>query len=248
MISSGYRSLAACGLAGVLAACSSTTTDATPHSADASPDGSAPLDTAGGPVELGPVTNARQTGGLTTPDGRVVRQNVLIRAGQITDAAACPQLAALGVRTVVDLRAATAVQAEPDADCVTTGTAYYNADVPKLLPPGEEIYLQTLDALEPKLGTIFATLSGDDALPAIIHCVIGRDRASLTMALVLLSLGVPGEQVLADFSDNQAVDVERAWMAGVVGRIDGAGGIEPYLNQHGVTPERLQALRAMALQ
>jgi len=255
MVSSGFRSVASLVLTGILtgclAACTSTTTESTPHSAESSepsPEGSAPTQAAGGPVELGPVTNARHTGGLTTSTGLAVRANVLIRSGQITDPAACPQLEALGVRTVVDLRAASAVQAEPDAACVVSGTNYYNADVPKLLPPGAEVYLQTLDALEPKLAEIFTRLSGNDALPAIIHCVIGRDRASLTMALVLMSLGVPREQVLADFENNQDVDVDRAWMNGVLARIDQAGGIETYLSQHGVTEERLRALRTMALQ
>ena len=77
---------------------------------------------------------------------------------------------------------------------------------------------------------------------------IGRDRASLVMALVLLALGVPEDQVLADFEQNQEAVVDAGWMTGVLDRIDLAGGIEAYLAQFGVTSQQLESLRAMALQ
>jgi protein-tyrosine phosphatase len=242
-------------------ACSSTTSESSPNTqADAGFDSAAERDddasggagggAVGGAVALDGVVNARHTGGLTTTDGRVVRDFVLIRSGQLTSLSSCAPLEALGIRTVIDLRAASAVATEPDAACVQSTTAYYNADLPKLLPPSEQVYLDTLDATEPKLADIFARLSADQALPAIIHCVIGRDRASLMMALVLLALGVPQDQVLADFENNQAegTDVDPVWMSGVLARIEQAGGIEAYLAQYGVTVEMLASLRQMALE
>jgi protein-tyrosine phosphatase len=196
------------------------------------------------------VYNARQTGGLATASGQHVRANVLIRAGELSalDASGCEALAALGVRTVIDLRAAPAVAAGPDVSCVTDTTNYYNADLPKLLPPTEENYLQTLDATEPVLGEIFARLSAANALPGIIHCVIGRDRASLMMALVLLALGVPQADVMDDFEHNQEAQVDPAWMNGVLARIEQAGGIESYLGQHGITRDQLAQLKQQALE
>ena len=71
----------------------------------------------------------------------------------------------------------------------------------------------------------------------------------MVTALVLLALGVPQDQTLADFEDNQdaGVDTDPAWMNGVLQRIDEAGGIEAYLTEHGVTMEQLDRLREMAL-
>jgi protein-tyrosine phosphatase len=252
----------AVALAALIWACSSTTSESSPQTADdagaeaAQPDdaGQTPADageptgSTGGPVDLGSVFNARHTGGLTTQSGQTVRANLLIRSGQIITTDACSALASLGVRTVIDLRAASAVAADPDVDCVHSTTNYYNADIPKILPPGQDTYLQTLDAIEPKLGEIFSRLSADAALPAIIHCVIGRDRASMVMALVLLSLGVPEDQVMLDFEHNQETGTDPTWMSGVLQRIEAAGGIAPYLAQHWVATVQLESLRAAALE
>ena len=206
----------------------------------------------GGAVELSGVTNARQTGGLLATNGQRLRANVLIRSGHLggLDSTGCAQFEALGIRTVIDLRDADDAAQTPDASCAVDTAVYYNADLPKLLPPSEQSYLDTLDAAEPVLGEIFSRLGATDGLPAIVHCVIGRDRASLVVALVLLSLGVPEDQVLLDFEQNQdsSVTVDPAWMAGVLARIDTAGGIDAYLTEHGVTNQELVALRTGALE
>ena len=204
----------------------------------------------GGPVSLDGVVNARQTGGLVTSDGRRVRQNVLIRSGQLSTLTAdgCDAFEALGIRTVIDMRSASEVSSDPDAQCVHSAASYYDADVPKILPPSEQSYVQTLDALEPVLAEIFTRLAASEAVPAIIHCVIGRDRASLTTALVLMAIGVPVDAVLADMVHNQETEVQIAWMNGVIDRVDQAGGIGVYLADQGVTEQQTDALREMALE
>ena len=247
------------------ASCTTTTSESTPNTplggATGSGVGGGPdqgggssasggqVGTPGGPVQLDGVFNARQTGGLTTADGQRVRDNVLIRSGALTalTATGCEQLAALGVVSVVDLRAAAVVAQEPDAACVASTAAYYNADLPKILPPTVESYLQTLDATEPVLPAIYGHLA-DHGLPAVVHCVIGRDRASMMMAILLLSLGVPQAQVVADFETNQETDVDASWLDGVLDRIEQAGGIDSYLASHGVTDAQLTALRGAALE
>jgi protein-tyrosine phosphatase len=206
----------------------------------------------GGPVELSGVYNARDTGGLSTTSGKPLRRKVLIRSGHLAelDASGCQQLSALGIRSVVDLRAATAANSQPDVTCVTSTTVYYLADLPKILPPSEQSYAQTLDAAEPKLAAIYGQLSAPDGLPAIVHCVIGRDRASLITAVLLLSLGVPRDQVVIDFASNQdaSVSVDASWLQPLFERVDAAGGIEAYLQSHGVTQAQLDQLRAQALE
>jgi protein-tyrosine phosphatase len=203
----------------------------------------------GGAVDLGDVFNARQVGGLQTSDGRTLKQHVLIRAGHLARVD-CGRLEALGVSSVIDLRTAPAAESTPDASCVKETTTYYLANLPKLLPPTRGSYLRTLDAAEPKLDEIFSQLAREGGVPAVIHCVIGRDRASLVTALVLLALGVSEDRVLDDFEQNQdsRVATSANWMSGVLARIERAGGIEAYLGSHGVTTAQLEALRAQALE
>lgn len=209
----------------------------------------------GGPVQIDGVTNPRHTGGLPTSDGMRVRANTLIRSGHLAELGpnGCADIGSLGIRTVVDLRAAdgsTGTNANPDDPCVTGALSYYQADLPKLVPPSVDYYLQTLSAAEPKLAAIFGQLGQADALPAIVHCVIGRDRASMITALVLLAIGVPSADVVADFVDNQdaSISVEAAWLEAVIDHIDGQGGIEAYLQLHGVTAQQIATLREQALE
>lgn len=219
-----------------------------------SPEAGTPFDAGppGGAVALAGVYNARETGGLPTSDGTFVRRNVLIRSGHLADLGAegCQQLAQLGIRSVVDLRAASAASSQPDAECVLNTTAYYQADLPKILPPSEQSYTQTLDATEPKLAALFEHLGRPDAVPAVVHCVIGRDRASLVTAILLLSLGVSQDDVVQDFVSNQdaSVSVEAAWLQPLLDRVAAAGGIESYLLSHGVTQAQIDQFRTMALQ
>ncbi len=206
----------------------------------------------GGEAAIPGVYNARETGGLPAADGKRVRRDVLIRSGHLADldAAGCQVLTDLDIRSVVDLRAASAASSEPDADCVMSGTAYYQADLPKILPPSPQSYEQTLDATEPKLADLYAHLGKAEALPAVVHCVIGRDRASLVTAILLLSLGVPESDVVQDFTNNQdaSVSVDASWLQPLLDRVAASGSIEAYLQSHGVTQAQIDELRSMALE
>ncbi len=203
-------------------------------------------------MDLPGVYNARNVGGLLTTSGQRVKHQVLIRSGHLADlgSAGCQRLGELGVRSVVDLRASDDAASTPDAACVASTTAYYLADLPKILPPSATSYGQTLDAAEPKFAAIFGHLAADQGLPAVVHCVIGRDRASLVTATVLLALGVSQSEVAKDFVDNQdaSVDVDAAWLAPLFDRVTAAGGIEPYLISHGVTQAMIEKLRSLALE
>jgi hypothetical protein len=55
--------------------------------------------------------------------------------------------------------------------------------------------------------------------------------------------------VLDDMTTNQdaGIVIEAAWMDRVFERLDEAGGIAAYLEQHGVTEAQLAALREQAL-
>ncbi|NUU26035.1 MAG: tyrosine-protein phosphatase, partial [Streptomycetaceae bacterium] len=62
------------------------------------------------------LANLRDLGGIPLADGREVRPRALFRSGQLShfDPTADPQVIALGLRTVVDLRTRDEREAEPD--------------------------------------------------------------------------------------------------------------------------------------
>lgn len=209
-----------------------------------------PDDAAALPMELpAGVVNFCHVAGLATADGAILRAGLLFRSGHLAelDEAGCATLQHLQLAAIVDLRSTAEVEALPDAACATRSVRYLVADLPKILPPSAESYASTLDAIEPKLATIFGHVAQPAGLPLLVHCVIGRDRANLVMALLLAALGIPREQILDEFVHNQAVDVDAAWLAPLFERIDRAGGVEPYLAQHGVAGDAIELLRSLAL-
>jgi hypothetical protein len=68
--------------------------------------------------------------------------------------------------------------------------------------------------------------------------------------MLLLSLGVPQDQVVQDFVSNQdpTVSVEASWLQPMLDRVNAAGGIDAYLLSHGVTQAMLDQFRGMALE
>ena len=46
---------------------------------------------------------------------------------------------------------------------------------------------------------MFSRLAAPGRLPAVIHCLAGKDRTGLTVALLLTALGVPRQVVLDDY-------------------------------------------------
>jgi hypothetical protein len=201
-------------------------------------------------LDLDGVVNARDMGGFAAAGGTTVRWRVLMHGGDLSglSAAGCAAWAALGVHTLVDLRMPTEAAAAPDVDCAQPG--YHDVGLPKLLPPTEANYLQLLAGSGAAFAELFALLAAPDALPCYYHCVIGRDRASVVSALVLLALGVSEADVVTEFlrSNDVGTAVEAAWIEAVLDEVAAQGGIEAYLGSLGVTADQLDALRAAALE
>jgi protein-tyrosine phosphatase len=214
------------------------------------PDAGEPTSASVGGVDITGAFNVREVGGIPTRDGRRVRHGALFRSGHLAmvNEQGYAQFVKLGIVSVVDLRSQEEVKAAPDAPWVMSGTRHMVADCPKLTSPSQDSYLQALQAAEPKLARLFGFLGAPKALPALLHCGMGRDRACLGMSLVLLALGVVPERVAADFAVNQAMTVDSRWLDGVFARIAAQGGIDAYLAGHGVAHADLDSLRAQALE
>ena len=196
------------------------------------------------------ITNARDLGGQPLSGGRFVACRRILRGGTLASLslASCPEFASLGIKTVIDLREPSPQQALPAPSCVQQEATVIDAAMPKLLPDTPDNYLALFDEAA-TIATIFDALGRAESYPVYIHCVIGRDRASLVAALVLLALGAERQTVIDEFrlSAEAGVPVKPECIEAVLDAIDGRGGIEAYLTSIGVSAQQLEVLRAQAI-
>jgi protein-tyrosine phosphatase len=113
-------------------------------------------------------------------------------------------IAAVGVRTAIDLRE----PAERELDPVDlTGLAIDVRHVPilggevdvKTSVSLEQIYIALLENRGVALTTAVRLLSDPDALPALVFCSAGKDRTGLVIALTLAALGVGEDEIVSDY-------------------------------------------------
>lgn len=191
-----------------------------------SPTGSGP--------ELTGVRNFRDVGGLPTADGRRVRHGVLFRSGHLAHATPQDTafLEGLGLHTVFDFRNRDDIALEgPDA--VLAGTRNLNmplsdpadssgfwhivrdgdlAALHEVLGDGkgEErmavAYRRLILERTAEHSRMLAELTDprEPAVPALLHCAAGKDRAGTSIAIILLALGVERSAIEADYLESNA--------------------------------------------
>ena len=167
--------------------------------------------------------NARDIGGYETVDGRSVRWGVLFRSGslaELTDADVA-YLGTLGLAAVTDFRSESERKGTPDRlpqqeppiayrtlsvtdpaiDVAELGRSVYAGELSEaelLSLTDRRAYVENPD-MSRKWGTWVASLAKADNLPHLFHCTAGKDRTGFAAALLLLTLGVPQDQVMQDF-------------------------------------------------
>lgn len=151
--------------------------------------------------------NLRDLGGYPARGG-TVRWRTLLRSDALhqLDDAGREQLAALNLRTVIDLRTPGETELAPSA--LGPGFTGRRQHIPVLdaasfatMPPElTAVYRHMIDDCGTMLGAAVRCLAGPGALPALIHCSAGKDRTGTLTALVLAAIGVPDEVVAADYA------------------------------------------------
>ena len=166
--------------------------------------------------------NLRDAGGYHTRDGQMVRWGKLYRSGSLSRLTKDDllYLQRLGIRLVCDLRSADERAKQPDRlpdvpGLVERPLPMESADRWERLRGAfailfrkgrlDEYMLDTyrrvmIDQNAHIIGEIFQRLADPAQLPAILHCTAGKDRTGLVVAMLLLTLGVPQETVLADYT------------------------------------------------
>jgi protein-tyrosine phosphatase len=173
--------------------------------------------------------NLRDLGGYPAGDGGVVRWRTLLRSDALDrlDENGRTALAALGLRTVVDLRTDEEAQ---DAPSALEGTGARIFRVPLLraealgrLPPDlAAVYRYLIDDRGPAIATAVGHLCRAGALPGLVHCSAGKDRTGVVTALILGALGVPDDIIAADYALSASyLDPDAA---AVISRIQAIGG------------------------
>lgn len=162
------------------------------------------------------VPNLRDVGGYPAADGRQTRWGTLLRSGDLKRLADADRtvLAALPVRTVLDLRepgeAASAPDrldgiGGPDRCAERVPIPIFQGDLPA--DPGLTIaalYRYTVDHHADTLAAAVGVLAEPGALPAIVHCSAGKDRTGIVVALVLTVAGVERDVVVDDYAQSAA--------------------------------------------
>jgi hypothetical protein len=163
----------------------------------------------------------REVAGLRTVGGGRLRPGLLHRSGTpqfLTPGDAAALVADTGIRTVLDLRLPHEVQREgrgPLADLPVRHVPN-PFTIRTLLAPGSAVAPMTGD--DPLLETYLGYLNDDaaavvgvlvelarpGALPALVHCTVGKDRTGVAIALLLDAVGVRREDIVADYVAGEA--------------------------------------------
>ncbi|MCK8785346.1 tyrosine-protein phosphatase [Roseomonas sp. NAR14] len=171
-------------------------------------------------VALEGCTNLRDLGGYRTDDGRSVRFGRVFRSASLArlTPADLPCLAALGLRTVCDLRGVRESEKAP--------SVLPRSEAPEIVPlsieprvgaslrdmlareeaTGEDVrdllriaYTAYATDHLPRYRTLFDLLLREERLPLLFHCSAGKDRTGFGAALLLTALGVPRATVIEDY-------------------------------------------------
>ncbi|HWE33254.1 MAG TPA: tyrosine-protein phosphatase [Solirubrobacteraceae bacterium] len=226
--------------------------------------------------------NSRDVGGLQARGG-FIRSGLLVRSDvplALGDAGR-ELLRELRIATAVDLREPSERELDhADFD----GLALATVSNPILGPDFdlrqeitlEEVYLQILERRGAPLASAVRALARPGALPALVFCSAGKDRTGIVTALVLGTLGVSDDEIVADYMRTEQ-NMTGAFRARVEARAAAAGiseqevavklgappalmwtilgwlrshcgGAAGYLRSHGMTELELDELRAQLIE
>jgi hypothetical protein len=192
-------------------------------------------------VPFSAVFNFRDLGGYAAADGRTVAWRRLYRSDSLHRLAGADQeaFAALGIRTVLDLRRPAEVARDgrvPELSSLTyrhvhpehpewradmydeaTGVGRFLADR----------YLELAEQGAVGLATAIALVADAGTAPLVMHCVAGKDRTGVVAALILDLLGVSDVDIGADYALTGLAEAKfTAWLSR--NRPSGFGQPPPY--------------------
>ncbi|MBI1181167.1 MAG: hypothetical protein GC201_11465 [Alphaproteobacteria bacterium] len=177
-----------------------------------------------GRIALEGALNFRDVGGYPAAGGRTVRRGTLYRSGALArlTPADVDTLNGLRLGAIIDLRNDMERQAAPTPAALAAAAAIFPLALgtsegvngvprPALLTVPEATPEQARTAIRDayrrfalngpeRFAALFRRLLEGPRCPSVIHCTAGKDRTGVSVALVLLALGVPRDAVVEDYS------------------------------------------------
>lgn len=177
-----------------------------------------PTDTQFIPIEG--VVNVRDIGGMTTSDNRIVKLSKVYRSASLSYITPNGKgaLSALQPCLICDLRSEDEIINDPDPQF--EGIRHETLNMATEGDKAKRLWLllfnpRKLDGLLPQLYTSIILEENAPAIkqalhmlldeanyPMLIHCTAGKDRTGVIVALILALLGVPEEQIVADYTQS----------------------------------------------
>ena len=169
------------------------------------------------PIALPGLANLRDLGGLRTHDGRRTRSGRLLRSATpfFLSAAQAPGIVNdLGIRLRVDLRSPGEISGATNAHLAAIEQGVLIAPlrsggrdaVPDIPDPAQALtahYLRFLEHAGDSFAAIARAVADPGKLPALLHCTLGKDRTGAVAAVLLSSVGVTDEEIVADYVRTQ---------------------------------------------
>jgi protein-tyrosine phosphatase len=167
-------------------------------------------------VFLQGATNFRDMGGYTTSNGLKVIWGKVYRSADLSKLTPqdLEEFEKRKIKTVVDFRGPIEIKQAPDKLTSNVKVINLPAGSHQVNPNGIYLQLKTkvatdsmmrsfygvTDSLAFRYKPFFATLLTQPAESALLfHCTAGKDRTGIGAAFFLIALGVPKEQVMADY-------------------------------------------------
>ncbi|MEE1825832.1 tyrosine-protein phosphatase [Streptomyces sp. BE20] len=160
------------------------------------------------------LVNFRDPAALADPDGHWVRPGALYRSAQpypAADPVTVELLTGSGIRTVIDLRGDAEADPADWAAAAAAGIEIVEARIQPTNPALEASMREMTTAAD--LGAFYLLMA--ESAPAsvaraveaaarpggaLLHCAAGKDRTGLLVALLLDLVGVPAEEIVADYA------------------------------------------------
>jgi len=155
--------------------------------------------------------NVRDLGGLTTTDGRRVRRGALVRSDQLCRLSdgGRTALVAHGIRTVIDLRNPAEAERDPDPIWHEHGVDYLLIpqqseqlwrDLEPVARTRSERDSAVIDRRAEQIAAMARAVANAVPGGVLIHCLAGKDRTGIAVAMLLSLVGVSEADIAEDYS------------------------------------------------
>jgi len=204
-------------------------------------------------LHLAQAQNFRDVGGYDVGATSMVAIGRVFRSAHLFGVTTTDVLViqARGIRRIVDLRTSIEVTSYPDSVLLDSFTSHTYIPVALGGNTMPLIYQNLVVFRGPQWNQVFHVLTNRAFLPLDYHCQAGQDRTGVMTALLLTSLGVDRETVIADYLlTNEAYgpgSAQREWIEAALDEVQLRGGIDAYLDSIGTTESVRRAVRANLL-